>query len=327
MTNRDTDTRACTLVDIPLIRRISDDVAVLDTEVEYTRDLYGPGGAILSSLLLPHRHAFTFISRVGDEQAVGHFRLREPEGVAHIVYIAPTIRPQDDDTAWLHVFDAMAREAGRHDAQVLIGEVGEDDPLFETMRHSGFAVYARQQIWRRPPGEYVCLEPQVILAAAQETDLGAIQGLVARVVPKMLHPFIVPTGLQPGWVYYRGGRLMAYISVSKGRHGVYLTPFIDPQAMPQAPAIFHDLIQNIQGNGKLPLYVQVRRYHEWLHTPLHGLGFVPGPPQALMVRHIKAIVRQPKFALAKKSFRVVPNLVTMGEPPDDYDRDLTLLSS
>lgn len=327
MANRDTDTRACSLVDIPLIRRISDDVAVLDTEIEYTRELYGPSGAILSGLLLPQRHAFTLIARVGDEQAVGHFRMREPEGVAHIVYVAPTIRPQDDDTAWLHVLDAMAREAGRHDAQVLVGEVSEDDPLFETMRHSGFAVYARQQIWRRPPGDYVCLEPKVILAAAQETDLGAIQGLVARVVPKMLHPFSVPTGLQAGWVYYRGGRLLAYIAVGKGRHGVYLTPFIDPGAMPQAPAIFHDLIQNIQGTGKLPLYVQVRRYQEWLHTPLHGLGFVPGPSQALMVRHIKAIVRQPKFALAKKSFRVVPNLVTMGEMPDDYDRDLTLMSS
>jgi hypothetical protein len=311
MTNRDTDTRTCTLVDVPLIHRISEQAVVLDTEIGYTRDLYGANGVILSSVLLPQRHSFTLLARSDRELVVGQFRIHQ-ESVAHIVYLAPNLGVSDEDAVWLHVLDAMAREAGRQNAQMLVGEVDEDSLLFETMRYSGFAVYARQQIWRHMAGDYIAPPSEPItLAEVQETDFGMVQGLMARIVPSMLHPVVIPNNLTGGWVYKQDERVMAYIGVSTGRNGIYLMPFIAPDIADKAASIFYTLIQNLQGTDKLPLYVRVRRYQDWITGALNTLGFEAGTPQALMVRHIKAQVRQSRFELAKNALKIVPNLIPM----------------
>ncbi|MFW5748792.1 MAG: hypothetical protein ACOCYT_04180 [Chloroflexota bacterium] len=310
MANRDTDTRTCTLVDLPLIRRISDRAMVLDTELEYTRDPGEPMGAIISSILLPQRHLHTLISRADKHQVIGQLRLRADERSAQIVYIAPGPKYDTDDTAWLHVLDAMAYEAGRQSATVLIGEINEDCALFETMRHSGFAVYARQQIWRRMPGDYAYLEPPVQVRAATADDTFDIQKLVTHVVPRLLRMISDPLDKHPGWVYERDGRVEAYIAVSTGRHGIYLMPYINPDVLGQTPGIFHGVIQQLQKASKLPVYVRVRRHQEWLATALEALQFEPGPRQALMVRHLTARVRQTRYRLERKGIEVVPNSAT-----------------
>ncbi len=312
MTNRDTDTRACTLVDVPLIRRISERAVVLDTEIGYTRDLHGPNGAMLSGVLLPHRHIFTLMGRSDREQVVGQFRIAAQENVAHIVYLAPGLRTTDDDTVWLHLLDAMAREAGRQHASVLVGEVDEDSLLFETMRYSGFAVYARQHVWRRLPGHYPAPTDEAFtITESRETDIGAIQGLMARLVPSMLHHVIIPHNLTGGWVYKQDDRVMAYIGVSTGRQGIYLMPYINPDIAELVAGILHTLIQNLQGTDKLPVYIRVRRYQDWITSALDTLQFEAGPPQALMVRHIKALVRQSRFKLAQAALKIVPSIVPM----------------
>jgi len=314
MTNRETDTRACTLVDIPFIRRISDTATVLDTELELTRDMHGPGGTILSSLLLPQRGQMMLLARVEETQVVGQFRIRRAlEPVAQMVYIAPTAAPDGDDTAWLHLLDAMAREAGKLHASALMAEVDEDSLLFEVMRHSGFSVYARQQVWRRLPGDYPCLEPPVRLRDAVETDLSAIQSLVTRVVPKMLHPLITPVEHHAGLVYEEDGLVQAFVSVTEGKHGLYLVPYVDQTAMDQLPAIVHQSVESLQKAETLPVYIRVRRYQEWIVPTLEALQFQPGPPQAMMVRHIKATVRQPRYNLARQGLKVIPSVIVLNE--------------
>jgi hypothetical protein len=47
---------------------------------------------------------------------------------------------------------------------------------------------------------------------------------------------------------------------------------------------------------KVPLYVRVRRYQEWLEHALTGLGFESWVQQAVMVRHIAAGIRHAAFA-------------------------------
>ena len=297
MSSREADIRSVNLVDIPLIRRISDYATVLNCELEYTDNIYGPTGAILTSILLPQRGLYTFVTRSNKPQVVGQFRLRSDEQNAQIVYVAPTPHPGDEDDSWLYMLDAMAREAGRLHAHALVGEIEEDSPLFETMRNSGFAVYARQQIWRRVPGSYPCLEPPVYLREAISADAIGIQALIAQTVPGLLQQVIAPSGELNGWVYEKDDRIEAYFDVTMGKHGIYIVPYISTDVMMETPSMIHHLTQNLQKSGKLPIYVCVRRYQEWIRTSLEALQFEPGPRQAVMVRRIAAIVRQ-RFKLS-----------------------------
>jgi hypothetical protein len=323
MTNRDTETRNLTFVDLPLLHRISDRAVVLDTELEYTRDVQGPGGAILSSILLPQRNLYTLVARSDKQHVVGQFRLRGDEHLcAHIVYIAPALAAGADDTVWMHVLDAITREAGKQQAQTLIGEIDEDSPLFETMRHSGFAVYSRQQIWRRLPGDYACIEPNVDVVPAKPEDDYPVHLLISRLVPNMMHPFTLPVELENGWVVHSQGRLRAYIQVTEGRHGIYLMPFISPDVMEQAPAILHGVIQNLPRAEKQPVYVRTRRYCEWLETALDALQFEPGPTQAVMVRHIAASLRESRSRSTMARLRSMPAVVTAQLPAEHTDTQL-----
>jgi len=288
---------------------MSDAATVLDTELELTRDMHGPSGAIIGGLLLPQRHQMMLLARVDDAQVIGQFRLRRTlEPVAQMIYIAPTTPEDGDDSAWLHLLDAMAREAGKLSASALIAEVDEDSVLFEIMRHAGFSVYARQQIWRRKPGNYPCLEPSVQLHAVTEANWHTAQGIITRVLPPLLQPLITPAEHHNGWVYIKEGRTLAYIAVTEGRYGVYLVPYIAQEAMPQAPAIIHHSVKLLEKAETRPVYVRVRRYQEWILPALEALQFQPGPPQAMMVRHIKATVRQPRYSLARQGLKTIPGI-------------------
>src|SRR5215510_15568923 len=104
---RDTaETRAVTLVDIPLVRRLTESGTVLDSELCYTHDSLQQSPRLFT-LLLPYRGVHTMVTRLDKQQVVGQFRLQQDATYAHIAYIAPALEADGDDTAWLHVLDAM----------------------------------------------------------------------------------------------------------------------------------------------------------------------------------------------------------------------------
>ena len=146
-----TGTRNVKLVDIPLVTRLMDSGTPLDTEMAYTGNLDLSSAALISRFLLPQRSVYSLLARADKDHVVGQFRL-EPNQQARIVYIAPGLDYDQDNTAWLHVLDAMTAEAGKHGAHMLTAEVDEHIKLFETMRVAGFSIYARQEIWQRGPG-------------------------------------------------------------------------------------------------------------------------------------------------------------------------------
>jgi hypothetical protein len=308
----DTDTRAVTLVDIPLVKRLTDRATVLDTEIEYTQEPNGLHGSRLSSILLPQRELFTLIARADRQHVVGQFRLRAEDHNAQIIYIAPHLDREADDTAWLYMLDAMAREAGKHGAHALVAEVNEDSSLFETMRACGFAVYARQQIWRRRPGDYPSLEPPVQVREQTEADTPGIQSLLANTEPPMMQQITITPAESHGWIYRRRERTEAYIAVSEGRYGVYLVPYVHPDISHLTSAVFEGVIRRIARTQRIPLYVRVRRYQDWIGAALEALQFEPGPRQAVMVRHIAAGVRYPRFASVREG---LPATNSIKPPP------------
>lgn len=302
---RDTDTRTVTLVDLPLIRRMSDQAQVLSSEIEYTRDVDSP---TVPSILLPQRNLHTLVTRSDKQQVVGQFRLEADDQQARIIFIAPTLEQDTDDTVWLHILDAMAREAGRYNAHALVAEVDESHCLFETMRTAGFAVYARQQIWRRLPHTHTLIDTSAYPVEETTPDDPGVQSLIAHTVPSLTQQITAPPEDMSGWVYRKDNRTEAYIAASEGKHGIFLIPYFNPDAMAEVPAVLESVIQQLSRSAKLPVYVCVRRYQDWMGNALDDLQFEPGPRQAVMVRHIAARIRHPVFN--KTATQGVPAVAT-----------------
>ncbi|NDJ62747.1 MAG: hypothetical protein GYB67_16615 [Chloroflexi bacterium] len=311
----DTDIHAAGLVDLPLVRRLAEKGTLLDCELCYTGETVGPHGALLSSML-PQRSLHTLVGRVGRRPMLGQFRLKPNDHLAQMVYIAPRLESCVADTAWLHLIDAMAAEAGRRGMHMLTGEVDEDSPLFITLRTAGFAVYARQEIWERPAG--MGLPKNVLtapLAVETDDDTMDIQLLYSNIVPRLVQPIALPSRDSTGLVYRQHGRVKGYVAVSEGRCGTYLMPFLHPDIFSEAAAIIAGVLERVDRGGQQPVYVCVRRYQDWLEEPLTMLGFTSGRQQALMVRHIAAGVRRVNLAPIKQTLEAIPSVAT---PPTTH---------
>jgi hypothetical protein len=310
------EVHAATLVDVPLVRRLADKGMILDSELCYTRSVDGSRGGVLSSILLSQRAGVvTLVGKAEKQPVTGQFRVKVADHLAQIVYVAPYFDGEANDLAWLALLDAMSIEAGKRGATMLTAEVDEVSPLFVTMRQAGFAVYARQEIWRRERGERNTdnLPPlSGVLADETEDDTLDIQLLYANIVPRLVQPIAVPSPDSDGIVYRNNGRVQAYIAVSRGKYGTYLMPFMHPDVLGrEAAAIIEGVIARLDSDkaDHTPVYVCVRRYQDWLADTLRDQGFMSWSGQAVMVRHIAAGVRQPAFALpAKRVFEAIPTI-------------------
>lgn len=296
MPARDTDIRAVKLVDFPLVRRLIEKCTILDSELVLTRDASGTYNMLMSNLLLPQRGLYTLVARSDKQQVVGQFRFRQDDLHARIVYLAPNLDSDADDTAWLHVLDAMAREAGKNGAHALIAELEESSPLFETMRTAGYAVYARQEIWRRETASSPLDYGQIELTQATHEDELSVYALFSATVPSLVQQYAAPPSEMPGLIYRIDGKIRGYIAYSEGRHGVYLIPYLDPLVLPETAAIFEAAVRAIPRAGKVPVYISVRRYQDWSTDALLELGFDLHMQQAVMVKHMSAGVRHAQFA-------------------------------
>ncbi|HYO89816.1 MAG TPA: hypothetical protein VER79_14295, partial [Candidatus Limnocylindrales bacterium] len=269
-----------------------------DSEMFYTRAFDPSSAALLQSILLPQRSLYTLVARGQPQPVIGQFRMRAHDHLAQLVLLAP-LDLNADDGAWLGLLDAVAYEAGRRGAHMLTAEVDEMSPLFPLMRQAGFAVYARQEIWRwsgeLPGGS--ARAPKGELAEETDEDTLDIQLLYSSIVPRLVQPIAVPSRESGGLVYRKDGHVQAYIALSTGRAGTYLMPFIHPEVLgSEAAAVLLAVIAHVARAEQLPVYVCVRRYQDWLGDSLRDLGFETLTQQAVLVRHIAAGVRSASFS-------------------------------
>lgn len=307
---RSYEVHAAKLVDIPLMRRLAEKGVVLDSEMCYTGEVAGSHGVLFSNILLPQRSLYMLVGRAEKQHVMGQFRLKPHDHLAQMTFMAPTLEPNVCDTAWLALMDGMAVEAGRRGAHMLTAEVNEDDPLFVCMRQSGFAVYARQEIWRRDPSSESLPEPYLLGELAEETDDDQmdIQLLYSNIVPRLVQAITVPSRDSRGIVYRKAKRVQGYIAVSEGKSGIYIMPYLHPDVLGyEATAIIAGVIRQTGRADRVPVYVCVRRYQDWLADSLSRMGFEAATQQAVMVRHIAAGIRQTNFAsLVQKTLEAVP---------------------
>lgn len=323
-----TDTRTMSLVDLPLIRRLTAQGTILDTEIGLTRNARGANGSLLTTLLFP-RGTYTLVAHAEEQSAVGQFRYRPDDINAHIVYLAPTIdtwQADIDNTVWLHILDAMTREAGKHGAHSLIAEVETNSPLFELLRTARFSTYARQVIWQAPETQ-ADFSTDVILTLKEEdrNDQLGITALITNTVPTMIQQVATPHSDMSGFVLRDDeARVKAYIGVTEGSQGVYLLPFLHKDVVHLSADIIKAVMLEVSSGAKVPVYVCVRSYQDWLHHTLADLGFEERCEQVVMVKQIAAGIKHPGFArlAVNKHLKTVSNAPFYGVTPDDCKEDM-----
>jgi hypothetical protein len=157
------------------------------------------------------------------------------------------------------------------------------------MRQAGFAIYARQRIWRlekrhlaelaNPPGDSGW-------RPAVDRDLIGVRSLYNNLIPglvQQVEPF--PSDRLHGFVFCQKEDLLAYVEVRYGHRGIWVQPFIHPDAE-DVGVYLGEMLQTLPSRQNRPVYLCVRSYQFWLETSIESLGAEPSPRQAIMVKHL-----------------------------------------
>jgi hypothetical protein len=202
------------------------------------------------------------------------------------------LAPEDaiEQTQLSALSDFMALQMGKMGAFHILADVDECNQVFELLHRAGFAIYARQRIWRldnQPLGDQV----PATWSSVKSTDAIGVRSLYCNVVPGLVQQ-VEPLAKKnlKGVVHYKDGDLLAFVELKYGRNGIWVQPFIHPDAVNFDRFLVH-LLHNLPGRANRPLYICVRSYQSWLESAIEATGAQPGPSQAVMVRHLTVAQR------------------------------------
>jgi hypothetical protein len=273
------------LRDLPTLRRYRDQSVFLNSALVLTRGPNVLTRALLSSLA-PGVGIITAVSVENnnvDQVVIGQTMHASGAQCAHLTFFTPEAALELANLSpLLEYISVQAIERG---AFRILAEANEDSLAFESLRQAGFAIYARQRVWRiaeNVAGDSVSVTWQ----PATDRDLIPVRSLYNNLVPGLVQqaePF--PSERLRGLVYRQGDDLLAYVEVKYGRRGVWVQPFIHPDAE-QVAGHLAGLFQGLQNRFSRPLYACVRTYQSWLEPAVERLGGTSGPRQAVMVRQL-----------------------------------------
>jgi hypothetical protein len=291
--------------DVSLVKTMADDGVCLDSGTSLTEGCHPLQNALLA-YLMPMAGPPTYIWRGSARQGNGrsgagkkdqttsggrpavYGQLRHRAGAEHarLLYMAPLSAVSGN--GWQHVLERLAVEAGQRRAQNLLADVHEKSPAYDALREAGFAIYARQSIWRLEPGAMVSspVSPAA-LRAATRSDVFAVQTLYSNVVPRLVQQVEPgPRHIERGYVLEESGEMLAYLDVRRGPAGIWVEPVLHPEAYDLSEAVLQACLQVLSGRKEKPLYVCVRRYQHWLQEVVKRAGFETSASQAVMVKRL-----------------------------------------
>ena len=277
--------------DLPLLHRYRQQGLFLDSTLAFSRGTaLVPAGALLA-YFAPATGIFTYL---GEPQAEASLPLlgqawhSSGSTFARLNFLAPESAMGSAHLPAL--FDYIAVELGGRGALYILAEAEESSPVFQTLHQSGFAIYARQRIWRlsgAPQGEAdpvtwrECTDEDTLRVRALYSDL--VPGLVQQVEP-------LPRERLKGMVFTQRGEVRAYVELRYGPAGIWAQPFVHPDAPEVSGRLVH-LLQTLPRRRGRAVYLCVRTYQSWLEPAIESLGAEAGQSQAVMVRYL-AVVRK-----------------------------------
>ncbi|OGO08940.1 MAG: hypothetical protein A2Z66_07310 [Chloroflexi bacterium RBG_13_66_10] len=283
--------------DLSLLHRLRDRGLCLDSQQAYSQGPHALQYALLGALA-PRGTAFTLVARPrgsGEAPAIGQLLQRNGDALLRLSFIAPA--EALSQPAGLSLLDGLCQTAGARGGRNLVADVDEDNPAFISLREAGFAIYARQQVWRlegdsqRPDGAGTGAMWRLEAAA----DSPGIHLLHLNVVPALVQQIEPPPARGRGLVHWREGEILGYLEIARGPLGIWTQPYFHPAAE-KPDELLAGLLSQIGPKVGRPLYVCVRSYQSWLNRPLERAGFERLSAQAVMVKRLAVAVRRPALA-------------------------------
>ncbi len=303
--------------DLPLLRSYLSRGLYLDSPQVLThgRALI-PIGAMLS-YLGPSTHMYTYRSEdssKGNVPVIGQLVFSAGLTYARLTFLAPEDQVAQPELSAMA--DYMAAEVGKLGAFHILADIDERSQVFELLHRVSFAIYARQRIWRldgKPAGE----TKAITWTSCHSKDVIGVRTLYCNIVPGLVQQIEpLPKKNLKGFVYYKDGNLLAYVEVKYGRNGIWVQPFIHPDAAGFGLYLGH-LLDDLPGRRNRPIYICIRSYQSWLDPAISAMGAQPGPTQAVMVRHLAAAQKvnqaYPVTALNGKRVEPTAPLAQIGE--------------
>ena len=318
--------RSFTLRDIPLVHRLSEQGVVFNTKSALIQDVHPLREALVYMLIggeFP-----TYVWRADNGKGVGFAQLRqeEDEARAHILCLGSATEKQQSkqsvedvlsEDMWIAFLEQLIKRAGEKGIQSLIAEVDEFGDELQTLRHAGFAVYTRQDIWsydlKNKPS---AIDSNIKLVKATAEDDWDINLLYSNIVPpliQLVEP--APTGddLQDIWLLREGNELAAFIHCADGPAGIWARLFVHPNAHERGTDIIQAAMYALSQNHTLPLYYCVRRYQSWMQSALQNAGFTHMSSQAMMVRHTVKHIRHKRAPTLSEEMKKKAVAATNGQ--------------
>ena len=278
--------RSFLLRDLPTLHRFRDQGLFLDcaTTLTWGRELV-PAGAMLS-FLSGATGVFTSLlvdENTSDEVMLGQITHPAASPYARFSFLAPESALESPPFPELQ--EHLITQIGERGAQNLIAEIDEDTLTFEALRRVGFAIFARQRIWQLtqiPKKDSPSAPWRFIIGR----DIVPMRSLYRALVPVMVQQIEPPAwNKMRGMVYYMNGELLAYADMRTGPRGIWIQPFLHPDAE-DIDEIIAGLLERLPGLSSRSVYICVRSYQSWLELAIQGVGAQEGSRQAVMVKRL-----------------------------------------
>jgi len=272
--------------DLPILHRYRHRGLFLDAATMLTRGQFlVPAGAMLA-YFAPAIGIFTFLCENGDHSESPLLgQVTHPPGSpsARLSFLAPESALESFELPAL--LDYAALQIGERGAFHIQAEVDEQHGALEPLRNAGFAIYARQRIWQLEEPPSLEVEP-LACRLCKDQDVPAVRSLYNDLVPGLVQQVEPPprSGSR-SLVYYQDGMLLAYLELRYGPFGIWVQPFVHPDAENSVNQLVLRL-QNLPNRHSRPVYVCVRSYQSWLEPFIDEIGAKSSSSQALMVRHL-----------------------------------------
>ena len=120
----------------------------------------------------------------------------------------------------------------------------------------------------------------------------AVNTLYSNVVPRLVQQVEPgPQHIERGYVLQEGDELVAYLDVRRGPQGIWVEPFLHPEAVRSVGGrCCWPACSCCPAASDKPLYLCVRRYQDWLQevvarVGIRGAGLAGGDGQAAGSAH------------------------------------------
>jgi hypothetical protein len=269
--------------DIPTLHRYRNQCVVLHNSLVLTRGRMFIPGAMLSTFTSA-TGIVTSVSTNGfqDDMLIGQSVHSTGSQFAQMTFLAPESSLDSPDLSTL--LEYLAVQMGERGAYRLLAEIDEGAAVFEALHRLGFAIYSRQRVWKVSKASTSPVE--LTWQPACDVDVIGVNSLYHNVVPGLVQQVEpVLSDKLHGLLYRQADELLAYAQVTYGHRGIWIQPIFHPDAQ-NLDELMAGLIYNLPNRLSRPVYVGIRSYISWMEPVLEELGAIPGPSQAVMVKHL-----------------------------------------